>query len=61
MRRPDGTTLTFKGLISGFKKNDGLRRKNYEPIDPSKIDVADEPDTQRNVCLLYTSPSPRDG
>ena len=49
MKRHDDTTLTFKGLISGFKKNDGFRHKNYAPLDPSDLDNANKQDTQRNV------------
>ena len=65
---PDFTVLTPNGNVyiefwglegqSDYDKNTEKKKRLYEKHDLSLINV--RPDDLDNLCLLYTSPSPRD-
>ena len=57
--RRDG--LELMDIRAALKKFDGLPRYYWQLLDPDKDDFTRMAREHLNGCLLYTSPSPRDG
>ena len=55
--------LPHKGLINGEWVASASGTSTFDVVDPATLDVlATLPEMDKNdTCLLYTSPSPRDG
>ena len=51
--------LVDDGLIQVNGEDESRRRRKLRPGD--RVDVALDPAESWGICLLYTSPSPRDG